>query len=214
MSGIISDVGAATAPAAVLVALAVLAVAAAVKLMDDAVDLPADRDLGRPNWALLLGRASTPYALLLFALAAALDAPLAVALFCAAYVWGMAGTMRERTPAGLPGIAEAGLALALAVLAAGAEVALFALALVGAAELLDDVLDRPRQTWRRERMLAGLALALLALALRPLPAAAGAAAAALFVGPLRGPRRARGADAQRGRRGGRGGERPGRRRRR
>ena len=170
---------------------AVFCTAAAVKLMDDVIDRPADRAFDRPNWTRRLGRSATAYALLLLTLAAAMSPAVTVTLFCAAYAWGMAGQWRERMPSGLPAIAETVFALVLPMVTHGLAATAVAVALVGAADLFDDVLDHPGRSSNRERLVAGLALAIFGLAVTPLVTAAAFAAAGLFIGPLAGPRQRR-----------------------
>lgn len=151
MSGIISDGPALLAvtglEAAALRSLArqmvaVAAVAVAVKLMDDVLDAPYDRVRGAPNWAASLGRAATPYAMVLLVLGVAAHAQLAAALFLAAYAWGMAGDWRQRMPTGLKGWHESGLALAVSWAAAGTTLTVLAVSLVGALHWADQWLDR------------------------------------------------------------------------
>lgn len=168
-------------------AVAVVAAAAAVKLMDDVIDLPEDRRRGQRSWARRLGRGATAYALLFLAVGAAADAAVTVAFFTASYAWGMAGAGRARMPSGLPGWAETGLAGLLGLAAAGLLLMLAALAAVGAVHLLDDVVDRRTDPHRGAKAAAGFALALIGLALNPPLAALALAVGALAVGPLAGP---------------------------
>lgn len=167
-------------------ALAVIFSAAAVKLMDDAVDAPADRDLNRPNWTRRLDRAVTPYALVTLALGVMADAAVAVAIFCAAYMWGMAGHWRETMPSGLPAWAEGGLAMAFCIAAYGPVRSLTALMMVIAADLWDDFRDEPSSSRRWEKGLLAVALATAVLAAAPVFGAASLLAVALITGPLAG----------------------------
>ena len=135
------------APAALVLAFARLFLAAlltglAVKLMDDALDLEVDEARGYRNWASRLGRATTPYALALAFVAAALNVRAGVALFFAAYALGMGHGAGERLPTGLPAWAEVLLALAASAAFSGLRVAGSALALMWAVQAADDWLDR------------------------------------------------------------------------
>ena len=167
--------------------LAVFCSAAAVKLLDDVIDEPADREFNRPNWTRRLGRATTAYALWLLAVGAALDSRVAASLFCAAYAWGMAGQWDLRMPSGLSAVVEGAVALGIAAFRFGILPVLIALCLIGAADLLDDAWDRTGSL-RPQRILLGSGLASFSLALAPIVTLAGLAAAALFIGPLAGPR--------------------------
>ncbi|HEU4963258.1 MAG TPA: hypothetical protein VFV52_05285, partial [Bacilli bacterium] len=84
-----------------------------IKLMDDWLDLEYDQCIGRHTLAMKLGRASLPYALVLFGLAIALTPKLSFPLFLAAYAIGMGHELRERMPTRLPGWVESILALGL-----------------------------------------------------------------------------------------------------
>lgn len=149
--------------------VAVAAVALAVKLMDDVLDAPRDRVRGEPNWAATLGRAATPYAMVLLVLGTAAHAPLAAALFLAAYAWGMAGDRWERMPSGLLGWQESALAVAVSWAAAGTALTVMAVSLVGALHWADQWLDGGAATTGPPLVLplAAAGLALVALAVDP-----------------------------------------------
>lgn len=169
-----------------LTVVAILCVAGAVKLMDDAVDVMADRQLDRPNWAIRLDRAVTPYSLALLAVAAMADTGTAIPLFCAAYAWGMAGQWQERMPSGLTAMTEGLIALGLSVWFYGWLRTATALALVVAVDLWDDVRDEPGKS-KIENTVMAVSLGLLVLAIAPVVGLAGLLAAVIFTGPLSGP---------------------------
>ena len=123
-------------------ALAVLLTAVVIKLMDDALDEELDRARGYRNWAARLGRATTPYALVLAFPAAALDLHVSTALFLGAYALGMGRDLRERLPSRLPAWVETGLVLATAIFISGLCLTAAALSQLWAIQVADDWLDR------------------------------------------------------------------------
>ncbi|MGE5589034.1 MAG: hypothetical protein ACM3ZA_00180 [Bacillota bacterium] len=145
----------------------------AVKLMDDALDVEIDAARGYRNWAARLGRATTPYALVLAFVAATLQTRAALALFLAAYALGMGRNAGEWLPTGLPAWAETALALAFSAVFSGARVAVAALAILWAVQAADDWMDRHEDGRWESPSLRWLPLgravlgALLALALDP-----------------------------------------------
>lgn len=188
-------------PAARVAAVALVAVT--LRLLDDVVDREADRATGRPNWAEVLGPATTAYALAALAAAAALSTRDALSLFWAGYAWGMAHDGPARLPLGLTARQETVLAVGLSLATVGLADTLGALALVGSIQLLDDWLDlradrqlaapgaAPRN-WagrlgRVEAFLLGVALGLAAAARDPLQAVTAWAVAVVFM--TRGARR-------------------------
>lgn len=122
--------------------LAVCLTAGAVKLMDDALDGERDKALGYENWATRLGRATTPYALVLALSAAAVDLQATLVLFFAAYALGMGRTPTERQPSGLPAAAEIILAAAAALYVGGIPYGVAAASQLWAIQMTDDWLDR------------------------------------------------------------------------
>lgn len=154
--------------------------------MDDAVDEPGDREFGRPNWARHLGRAVTPYALLLLMIGAAADAQAAIPLFAAAYAWGMAGNWAERLPSGLTSTMETAIAMGISLWAFGFARTLLALLLIIAADLWDDARDQPGHG-AGERIVLAVALCLIVTAIAPVFGLTGIFAALIISGPLQGP---------------------------
>lgn len=121
--------------------VAVLLTGAAVKLADDVLDRHLDACRGRITSYNLLQEGSTTYALAFLAVAAALDPPRATSLFAAAYAVGMVGTAGERLPSGLKGYQESLLLLGGLGLWWGWQEIVSSLAVVGAWQLIDDMLD-------------------------------------------------------------------------
>ncbi len=125
--------------------LAVLLVGLAIKLMDDSLDIEEDQAFGKVNLvAAVFGPGATAYALVCLALAATLKADLVLPLFLASYLLGMGWNLRERLPSGLPTWGEGVVCLLVMYWFWGMHMTLFALASVGAVELLDDYLDSCR----------------------------------------------------------------------
>lgn len=156
--------------------LALVGAAITIKLMDDILDAPRDQARGFPNWSFKLGRSAVAYALLSFTLAVAAQAQLAVAMFLAAYGWGMADNLAAAMPSGLPGWLESVLALFLSWFVVGWSTTLFALCLVGTIHLLDDFIDGggwqntstgPWSAFPGGVLLPALFFSLLGLILRP-----------------------------------------------
>lgn len=120
--------------------LAVGGTALAVKLIDDYLDEGLDGDA---NFARRLGRGGPPYAVIAFALAAAANVGLAVALLLASYAVGMLQSLDDRYPLGLTGLQETGIVVALGLVAVGADVMLQALFATAGIQMLDDLIDWP-----------------------------------------------------------------------
>jgi len=112
-----------------------------IKLMDDWLDVEYDKSVGRTTLAVRLGRAVLPYGLLCLALAMALASKLALTLFIAAYAIGMGHDLREKMPTRLPGWIESLVALGLAAIYAGWQLASWALFVMLMIQLLDDLMD-------------------------------------------------------------------------
>lgn len=168
-----------------------LLVGVAVKLMDDELDAELDRESGCPNWALALGRATLPYALVALCVAVAVRPRAGLALFLSAYALGMGAGWRERLPTGVPAWVEIGAALALPVAFSGWRTAICAVLAMAGAQFADDAIDLPAEPLAGGRawaawlgvpglwLAAAACLAWAAVADPALASAAGVAAAAL-----------------------------------
>ncbi|HET7559006.1 MAG TPA: hypothetical protein VFK80_03515, partial [Limnochordia bacterium] len=133
-------------PLRLLAALAALVLSGlAVRLMDDALDVPYDTALGRTTLGGRLGRSAAAYALAALAAACALDVRLAVAAFAAAYAIGMGREPKTPLPSGLPAWAESLCAFVVAMLSAGVAGAAGLLFAMGAIQIGDDLLDAHRE---------------------------------------------------------------------
>lgn len=157
--------------------------AAAIKLLDDVLDLPEECGVS-VSWARLLGPGAAAYALFLFSIAATLRMELAVALFTASYAIGMKGEFSLRTPVRLPSWLESVMAIMIGWAAGGVWLLLLAVATVAAVDLFDDVIDEPNAPRRTEKLLLSCAAVFAALALEPWTALCCLGAGWLFVGPL------------------------------
>lgn len=126
---------------AVRLAGAVFLCGVTVKLLDDYLDQDLDYRTGHANWAYYLGKSTPIYALVAFALAAALHYLLAVSLFLASYIIGMTHEMHQLLPSKLSGWQESLLALSFGVLLCGWHPMLFSLLFIGAVQIFDDCCD-------------------------------------------------------------------------
>ncbi|WDL97299.1 hypothetical protein [Alicyclobacillus sp. ALC3] len=118
-----------------------LLMGAAIKLMDDALDVNFDLERGRQTLAHQLGRATLPYALVLAVIAVDLDPALALSVFFGSYAVGMFTTWRDPLPSRLPSYVEIALALALSASLVGWRLALWGVAIMAVVDWLDDVMD-------------------------------------------------------------------------
>lgn len=121
--------------------LAAALTGAAVKLMDDALDAAIDAQGGWRTYAGALGPAVLPYGLLCLALGAAVDSRLALGLFLACYVVGMAAQPGAPLPSGLPAWAEGAGALAISLLWLGPRETTASVLAIISVQLVDDWLD-------------------------------------------------------------------------
>lgn len=112
-----------------------------IKLMDDWLDVEFDQCIGRQTLSLRLGRACLPYCLALLGFAIALAPQVALPLFLASYAIGMGHELREKMPTRLPGWVESIVAVGLALLTAGWQVAAWAVCVMAMIQLLDDLMD-------------------------------------------------------------------------
>lgn len=152
-----------------LSAPAVLLVGIAVKLMDDLID-------GEASWRDITLVGQAVYALAALALALALEPRVGFALFAGAYALGMVTELGLRNAAGLPHWLEAVIAVGLAALLSGPQLALQALLSLTAVQLLDDLIDYRTDASLPRRSLAhrfgrgeAALLGLIALALATIP---------------------------------------------
>lgn len=120
---------------------AILCTGLAVKLMDDFLDLKYDSQAGIPSPAVRLGEATLPYGLILLALGAAFHAPIALALFIAAYAVGMVQDLGRPLPSGLAGWQESVVVLGLGALLLGPVMQIWGLAVMVFVQAIDDVMD-------------------------------------------------------------------------
>jgi 4-hydroxybenzoate polyprenyltransferase len=150
-----------------------LALAIALRLLDDYIDLHFDQISGRRTLAAFLGEASVIYALLALAIAALISTRAAIALFFAAYAVGMVGDMQRRMPSGFTGYQEACLVLIIGAFGVGLAGMCWSFCLMAAWQCFDDYYDQVedrrsnnRNLCRRwgsgEVIMAGLLFALLA----------------------------------------------------
>lgn len=126
--------------------LAVAATAVTVRLLDDVLDAPLDREGRDPNWTARLGTAAAAYAVVALAVAAALDVRAACACALAAYAVGMLREPRGRMPSGLAAWQETALAGALCLCGGGVALGTTALLSLMAVDLADDLADHPGTT--------------------------------------------------------------------
>lgn len=145
-----------------------LCVGAAVKLMDDYLDVEYDVCRGVRTCAARLGRATLPYALVLTILGAYLNLPVTIAVFLAAYGVGMLAGWNEKMPTHLPAYIEIIIAAGLSILLSGWEMTLWAFSMMAVIDWLDDLMDvtHDRTTGQRNMALrAGFVETLLLLLL-------------------------------------------------
>lgn len=142
-------------PEWVNVLASLLLMGAAVKMLDDALDLQADLANGKSTIAGRLGRSVTAYVVILALCAAAFQLPVAIAVFLGSYAVGMFSSVRERMPTHMPAWLEILCACALAVLFCGWQAALWGVAMMAAVDWLDDLRDLPADRRVGERNLAG-----------------------------------------------------------
>ncbi|GGJ04253.1 hypothetical protein GCM10010885_11910 [Alicyclobacillus cellulosilyticus] len=133
---------------------AMVAVGAAVKLMDDYLDAEFDLCLGKRTLAARWGRATLPYALVLALIGCSLDRTLAVSLFFGSYAVGMLSQFAERMPTRVPAYVEMALAFMTSVLLAGWRSALWGVAMMAVIDWLDDFMDRLPDKQSGQRNLA------------------------------------------------------------
>lgn len=156
-----------------------LAVAMAIRLMDDTLDASMDASQGLVTYAQLLSEAVLPYALAAFAVGALIIPTLAVALFAAAYIVGMASDYTRSLLFGLKGWQEGVIALVLGLLGTGIVCMAWSLAFMLFTQSLDDVFDYryDTQAGRRnlchrygigETMLLMLSVFIISIMLSPL----------------------------------------------
>lgn len=109
-----------------------------IKFLDDYIDQEFD------EISLLLqmfGKAGMAYALIGLLIAAKLNFSLTFVLFSASYVIGMFDSLSMKLPSGLPSWLEGVLAIIVSVIFTGFSLTFWALATMGAIQLIDDILD-------------------------------------------------------------------------
>ncbi|MDQ7792813.1 MAG: hypothetical protein RDU89_00170 [bacterium] len=148
-----------------------------LKLLDDHLD--AGEDSG-PSPVAGWGRATAPYLLALFCLAALADPGGALPVFAAGYAIGMANEGGRRLPSGLTAGWEGGLLLGAVALLAGPLTAIWAAALLWSVQAADDYLDRAG-----DRLMGKPTLITRLGETETLALAAGAALLAAAVDPIR-----------------------------
>lgn len=121
--------------------IAVVLCAIAVKLVDDFLDKDQDHRAASPNLATRLGNGTVIYAMLIFTLAASLNAPVAIPLFLASYGIGMFTDWKQPFPSGLSGLQESLLVFVLGILFYGWQRMLFSIFFICAVQLFDDYMD-------------------------------------------------------------------------
>ncbi|GEO24925.1 hypothetical protein AAC03nite_07100 [Alicyclobacillus acidoterrestris] len=129
-------------PNLVLAFGAMLLAGAAVKLMDDALDIDYDICRGRRTLAARLGRACLPYSLVVFGIAMMMNRDAAFAVFLSSYAVGMFTRIHESLPSRVPAYVEIVIAVLLLVVLVGWRHALWGLAVMSMIDWLDDVMDR------------------------------------------------------------------------
>lgn len=121
--------------------LAVLFTGISIKLMDDYLDQILDRLENKKTLALRWGRATLPYALLSFSLAAAFNYSWAVSLFWASYILGMGYDLTDELPTGLKAYQESLLLLLIGVYILSIKNFLSSLFIMTGIQLIDDLID-------------------------------------------------------------------------
>ncbi|VBB05989.1 Hypothetical protein LUCI_1200 [Lucifera butyrica] len=120
---------------------AVILCCIAVKLTDDFLDQEFDIHSGI-NWAQRYGAGTMVYAMLILALAAAMNPPLTLSLFLGSYIVGMFNQFTRLFPSHLTGWQESLLVFFIGAILFGWNLMLFAVLFVLSVQLLDDCLDR------------------------------------------------------------------------
>jgi len=109
--------------------------------MDDYLDGPLDRLIGKKTWAADLQEATLPYALLAFSLAVIAEPTWSITLFWASYAVGMRGDRLRPLPLGLTGWQEALLLGVLTLSAFGWKALVTSWAAIFSLQAVDDLLD-------------------------------------------------------------------------
>ena len=121
--------------------LAVMCTAAAIKLVDDFLDVQHDNAVGFFNWTEILGRGTIIYAMLFLSVGAALYTPLSLTLFLASYIVGMFNDLHKLFPSHLNGLGESQLVGIIGIIIFGLRLMMFSLFFVVFMQLLDDCID-------------------------------------------------------------------------
>lgn len=124
-----------------LEALAIFFVGVCIKVMDDYVDIELDTLLDKKTLAAKLGPGTLPYLLLLFAVAAAINQELTLALFMASYAVGMYQDLFRPLPTGLKGWQESAVVFGLGIALVGWVTIVWSFAIMAVIQLLDDLID-------------------------------------------------------------------------
>lgn len=133
-----------TWPEIIRLCMALLLSGAAVKLMDDALDIEYDLCGGKRTLAARLGRASLPYSLAVFGIAMAVQPVVSLSVFLASYAVGMFARPTERLPSTVPAYVEMAIAIVILVMIVGWRHTLWGFATMCVIDWLDDVMDRNR----------------------------------------------------------------------
>lgn len=123
----------------------VLTTAYVVKMLDDYLDQEYDAEVGHYTIAQRLGKATLPYALLIFAVGCLLMPKVTVSYFLAAYAVGMIGESTRRFPSRLKGYQETAAVFLLGVLGVGWRQFGLSCLVILAVQAVDDLADYRRQ---------------------------------------------------------------------
>lgn len=109
--------------------------------MDDYLDQIVDKLENKKTLALKWGRATLPYALLFFSLAAILNYSWTISLFWASYILGMGYNTTDELPTGLKAYQESLLLLLIGIYGLSIENFLSSLSIIAGIQLIDDLID-------------------------------------------------------------------------
>ncbi len=139
MSGAIFDL---PLPDLLRCALACFFTGTAIKLMDDYLDAPCDKMMGKKTWAAELEAAALPYALAALSLGVAAQPAWSITIFWASYALGMRGDLSRPLNLGLTGWQEALILALIAWLVFGWQESLTSWAAMFALQAVDDLIDQ------------------------------------------------------------------------
>ncbi|MBM7624121.1 hypothetical protein [Sporohalobacter salinus] len=121
--------------------LAVFFVGMSIKLMDDYLDQIIDKLENKKTLALKWGRATLPYALLFFSLAAVFNYSWTISLFWVSYILGMGYDITDKLPTGIKAYQESLFLLLIAIYVLSIENLLSSLSIIVGIQLIDDLID-------------------------------------------------------------------------